>query len=560
MTDQLDLAHSKEVGSIANVLAGMSVAGLVLPEAIAYSGIANLPPIAGILSACIGLLIYAIAGANRFAVVAATSSSAVLLAAAIHALNASRPVYAAELAAGLVMLTGLVFLVCSVFRLGRMAHFIARPVVRGLAFGLAIVIVIKQLTILAGVTATRSDAFGILFDVLCSARDWHIASLIFGVSALVALWLMARWPHIPGPFLVIVAGIIANHWLATHMQAVPVVGPVSLSTIKLAFPAVELDDWLPLGRVAVALALILFAESYSAMRVFALKHGDTVNSNRELAALGVANLFAGLCHAMPVGAGYSATSANEASGAHSKAAGLVSGLCVVIAALGLLRYVEQIPQVVLSAIIIYAMRHALDPGPLRVYFQWHRDQLTVIVAVLAVLLFGVLDGLLAAIAVSLILLVKGFAAPRLTQLGQLGTSHDFVNLHAHSDARVPVGALILRPEEPLFFANVSEVLESAVNVTLRGDNIRILILSLEESPDIDGTTIEALEQFAQRLVQSKRLLLFARLKDPVFNALQLANLAIPNSVVLSQDSVATVVALAQELTHAQSPAHSSISA
>jgi MFS superfamily sulfate permease-like transporter len=232
---------------------------------------------------------------------------------------------------------------------------------------------------------------------------------------------------------------------------------------------------------------------------------------------------------------------------------------VVIAALGLLRYVEQIPQVVLSAIIIYAMRHALDPGPLRVYFQWHRDQLTVIVAVLAVLLFGVLDGLLAAIAVSLILLVKGFAAPRLTQLGQLGTSHDFVNLHAHSDARVPVGTLILRPEEPLFFANVSEVLESAVNVTLRGDNIRILILSLEESPDIDGTTIEALEQFAQRIVQNKRSLLFARLKDPVFSALQLANLAIPNSVVLSQDSVATVVALAQGLTHVQPPAHSSIS-
>jgi sulfate permease, SulP family len=526
--------------------AGLAVAGLILPEAIAYSGIANLPPMAGILSACIGLIIYALAGHSRFAIAAATSSSAVVLAASIRSLQIGNAQHVAEMAAGLVLLTGVLFCVCSLLDLGRMAHFIARPVVRGLAFGLAIVITIKQLVLLTGIEAGHSNAPGMLWDLLRQIGHWHVQSLALGLSALALLIALRKLPHLPGPLLIIVGGIVINHWLINAGQSLAVVGPISLSAIRFSIPDIQLDDWLRLGELSVALTLILFAESYSAIRVFALKHDDTINTNRELFALGLVNLFAGLFHAMPIGAGYSATAANEASGARTRKASLFAGLLVTITAFLLLNFVAQIPLAILAAIIIYAMRHVLDIKPLRVYFKWQRDQLVVIVAVLAVLIFGVLDGLLAAIAASLILLIKGLAEPRLTRLGQLGQGHDYVNIDLHPDVHTPDHVLILRPEAPLFFANVSALLEKALTQTLAEQRIRTVILSLEETPDIDGTTIEALEQFAQRLTHNKRSLMFARLKTPVIAALTQAKLPALHGATLSEDSVATVVALANQ--------------
>ena len=521
--------------------AGLSVAGLILPEAVAYAGIANQPAVAGIAAACIGLIVFALLGASPVAMVAATSSSAVVIAAAVHAVQIDTPLPASELIAALIVLAGVVFVLCGALRLGRAAHFIARPVVRGLAFGLACVIVVRQVVTVTGVAGAHSNFVPMTWDILQAASHWNWLGIIACALALAILWLLHRWPAIPGPLVVIVLGISAHRALA-WVAALPSVGAIHLAQLEPRLPELSGNQWARLAELSIALALILFAESYSSIRALALRRNEPVNLNRDLVAMGLANLICGAVHSMPVGAGYSATNANDAAGARSRKSGFVACIAVAIAALAGADYVAMIPHAVLAAIIIYAMRHALALGPLRYYFLRQRDRLMVTVSVAAVLLLGVLDGLLAAVAFSLIMLVRGISQPRLTQLGQLGGSHDYLSIDTHPQAQPVSGMLILRPEEPLFFANVSEVLERALTELRAASQANALILSLEESPDLDGTAVEALEQFAMRVAADGKRLVLARLKDRANSVLQHASL--PHCTITTE-SVAAAVSLAR---------------
>jgi sulfate permease, SulP family len=525
-----------------DLVAGLSVAGLVLPEALAYAGIAGVPPLSGLLAAIAGLLTYALLGTSRYAIVAATSSSAAVLASALHSLAGVSPGQALQLATAMVLLAGILFLLCGMLRLGRMAQFIARPVVRGFTLGLALIITARQLAKLCGFHAAQSALGPLLVELYARRSEWRAASLLLGLGALLLLALLRRWPRLPGTLVVLVVGGAAAAMLGSNGNAIALVGPIELGAIQPRIPALDFETWLRTAELAVALMLILFAESYSSMRACALRHGDKLNVNRELLALGVANLAAGLLQGVPVGAGYSATAANESFGARSRLAGCVAALFVA-AALWLLRaWVALIPEPVLAAIVIFAMRHAASIEPLRPYLAWQRDRWVVVTAVAAVLLLGILNGLLAGIAVSLVLLIRELTQPRLTVLGRMGVSHDFIRMGAHPEVRPVPGLLILRPEEPLFFANVEAVLDSAAAQLEAAPAVRALVLSLEESPNLDGTCVEVLGQFAALVARGGRVLRLARLKDPVLEVLARAALPGLSGAALSGASVDAVVA------------------
>jgi MFS superfamily sulfate permease-like transporter len=278
-------------------------------------------------------------------------------------------------------------------------------------------------------------------------------------------------------------------------------------------------------ELAAALLLILYAESYSSIRGFALKHGDSVNANRDLLVLGVANVVSGALQGMPVGAGYSGTSANEAAGARSRWAGLIAAATVLALVLLALRWIERIPQPVLAAIVIHAVSKSLRLSTFAPYLRWHRDRLVALAAVLAVLSLGILNGLLLAIAFSLMMLLRQLATPRLSVLGRLADGHDFVDIEGHPTA-VPVpGMLIVRPEEPMFFVNAEALLAQVRQRVDACQGLRRVILSLEESPDLDGTVLESLGDFAAWLSARGIELRVARLKDAARDAL--SRMALP---------------------------------
>jgi MFS superfamily sulfate permease-like transporter len=231
---------------------------------------------------------------------------------------------------------------------------------------------------------------------------------------------------------------------------------------------------------------------------------------------------------MPAGAGYSGTAANEAAGATSRLAGLFAALVLMLAMITVLPYIALTPDPVLAAIVIRALGRALSLAPLRRYFAWRRDRVLSICAVLCVLLLGVLDGLLVAIAISLMLLLREMSVATIQVLGRMGSGHDFVELQRNPQAQAIPRLLILRPAEPLFFANAERILSAAQRLIRQQEPaIDGVILSLEETPDLDGTSLEALQDFIASVSGGAKGLLFARLKADAQSAL----LALPEPVL-----------------------------
>jgi MFS superfamily sulfate permease-like transporter len=502
--------------SLADLLAGLSIAGLLLPEAVAYSGLANLPPQAGVIALFAGLVCYGVIGGSRFAIVSATSSSAAVLAAALLALDATTAAQRLQLAVFLVAGAGIAFVLAAVLHLGRTSSLIARPVLRGYAFGLALVIAVKQWPTLVHLHTHNTEFFGLLAELVRHAAAWQPTSLACGLAALAGLFAFERVRRVPGALVVIVISIAAAPQLAA--RGVALTGPIKLALGWPAFAAPPPGHWLQLAEFSLALMFILYAESYSSIRTYALKHDDTVRPDRDLLGLGIANLVAALCQGTPVGAGYSATSANDAAGAQSRFAGLAAAATVLLLVLAFLRWIERIPEPVLAAIVIHAVSKSLRLSVFADAFRWQRDRLVVLAAVLAVMIFGVLNGLLAAIAFSVAMLLRSLASPRLMVLGRMG-EHDYVSLVRFPQALTVPGMLVLRPEEPLFFGNAEPLLAQARRLVLAQPAVRLVVLNLEESPDLDSTALETLGEFFTWLTLRGISIRVARLKDRAREAL-----------------------------------------
>jgi len=495
----------------ADAVAGLSIAGLLLPEAVAYAGIAGLPPQAGVMALLCGLLVYGLMGTSRFAIVSATSSSAAVLLAATHSvLGLAAP---GALVMGLVLLAGVFFVVAGLMRAGAVSNLIAKPVLRGFALGLALTIVAKQMPTVLDVHPAHGDFFRLVLGLIAALPQWNLAGLALAAASLALLHLLRRFSYVPAALIVIALAIAFDLAGLSARWGLHAVGPFELRLSWPQWPAVPADAWLRMGELSAALALILYAESYGSIRTLALRHGDAVNANRDLVALGLANGLSALMQGMPVGAGFSASSANEAAGAQSRAAGLCAAVVIAAAVLTLLPWIAHTPEPVLAAIVIHAMSHALDPRSLKPYFAWRRDRMVALTALVGVLVLGVLDGLLAAIGLSLLLLLRGMATPRVEWLGRLGADgHDFVDLQRHPEASTLPGLAIARPAMPLFFGNADPVFAAIAQRLREGPVLRGLVLSLEESPTLDAGSLEALAEFAGNCPVP---LFLARAKDAV---------------------------------------------
>ncbi|AOK52615.1 hypothetical protein WT15_01250 [Burkholderia stagnalis] len=505
-----------------DALAGVSIAGLLIPEAVAYAGLANLPPQAGLIALLSGLVVYALTGSSRFAIVSSTSSSAAVLAATVFAESSMGLAAQLALAAALVAMTGVLFILAGAFRLGGMSDFVARPVLRGFTFGLALTIVIKQLPKIFAIQVQHSDAPRVALDLVEGLARANFASVALGGGALALLFVLGRRSRVPATLVVIVLSIVAGYFVDWQRYGIAIVGHIDFQHIAFGLPSLDRNAWMQTTELAFALMLILYAESYGSIRNFALKHGDAVLPNRDLVALGCANLVSGLLHGMPVGAGYSATSANEAAGAQSRFAGLWAAGVIALIVWLLLPQLARTPEPVLAAIVIFAVSHSLHPAVFRPYWLWHRDRLVVIAALLAVLVLGVLHGLLAAIGVSLLLTLRKLSEPNVSVLGRLRDSHDFVDVSIHADAMPVPGVLIARPEAQLFFANADRMLNRVRALVKAAPDTHTVLLSLEETPDVDGTTIESLRTFAAECAARGQRFAMVRLKLHALHALHRA--------------------------------------
>ena len=516
-------------GNLADLLAGLSVAGVLLPEAVAYAAIAGVAPMHALLASLIGLTVYAWLGSSRFAMVAPTSSAAAVFASAL-ATGGPAMAYA------LVGVTGVLFLLAAILRAGFLGAFISRPVLRGFAWALAVSIMVRQLPHITGVAAQGTQTGPLLWHWLTNAAHWNLASMLLGAGALV-LWLgsrhvLSRWVFLPTSFIVLVLGVVVASVADVGHWGVEVVGDIAWQPMNWAVPVLRTDQWLRTLEIAPALLLILFAESWGAVRSLALQHGNNgkeLDANRELLALGVANLASGLIQALPVGAGYSAASAAQAAGGRSRWAGVAAVLVLGVLLYGARLWLALLPVPVLAAVVVAILSHNLWPTAVLSTLRLGGDAWLALVAAAGVLLFGVLFGMLLAVGLSLLLALRRFALPLVSELGQLGATRDYVDHARHPEATLQTGVLIMRPAEPLFFANAEQVFKFVLART-KSRRARVVVLSMEVSDDLDSTAVEALAEFAKALADDGVALLLARVKDKPRQALMRVGLATSDSL------------------------------
>jgi MFS superfamily sulfate permease-like transporter len=505
-----------------DLVAGLCVAGLLLPEAVAYAGLARLPPAHALTAAVVGLAIYALFGGSRFAIVTPTSSTATLAAAAVLSVGgpaaSTDPAAYAQALYALVLMAGAILMVLGWARQGQLSAFVSRPVLRGFAFALAVTIVIKQLPDALGFVlphGAASDPLTVLLFALRHVHDWHVLTLAIALASATALVVLRRWPLVPASMIVIVLAIGAARALDLASLGVAEVGTIERPFFGPGLPVLPFDEWLRLGELSFGLVVLVFAESWGSVRSLALMHGEEVDPDRELLVLGACNMGAALMHGLPVGAGFSATSANAAAGAASRWAGAAALGVIIIVSIVALPALHFLPRPVLAVAVISALWHALNPRPLLQIWRMNRDRVLVVAAVAAVLAFGVLYGMLIAIALSLLAALRHFAQPIVHELGELGSSRNFVALDGHQGVESVPGLLILRPEEPLFFASAERVAADVLRRVDSREDAATVILSLEESSDLDSTALECLLELDQRLRARRKVLVLSRVKQPV---------------------------------------------
>ena len=501
-----------------DVGAGLCVAGLLIPEAVAYAGLARLPVSHALTAALTGLLAYALFGGSRFAVIAPTSSTATLVAAAALTLPG------AEYADAIVAISGLagvILILLAAGRQGQLSAFVSRPVLRSFAFALAITIVVKQLPDALGLpSASTSSPWRIAFQVVTQPSAWHAPTVAVTVVAGALIVLLRRWRQIPASMVVMVLAILAAKALDLHSLGVAEVGAIERPAFQPGVPDLTVAAWFEAGELAFGLTVLIVAESWGSMRTLALANGDALDPNREFLVLGAINLGTALLQGMPVGAGFSASSANAEAGARSRWAGAAALVVMVLALVFALPALRLLPRPVLAVAVVSALWHALSPRPLVAAWRLDRDRFLIVAATLSVLLLGVLNGLLLAVAVSVVVALRRFSLPVVHELGQLRNSRDFVHLDGQPDvSRVP-GLLVLRPEEPLFFASAERVANEVIRRLDAVRAVQSLVVSLEESVDLDSTALECLRELDEQLrVRGIRLVL-ARVKEAVRDLLE----------------------------------------
>jgi len=501
-----------------DVVAGIAVAGLLIPEGMAYAGIAGVPPQVGLYAAMLGMFVYAVFGTSRQLAVTSTSSSAAMLAALVAPIALSDSGRYMVLVSAATIAAGVIFLVGGLLRLGAVSEFISKPVLKGFVFGLGLTIMVKQAHKLMGIPGGKGNFFHQSWHVLTSLGDVNPWTLAVGVLALVIVFLLgALAPRVPSALVVLVLGILSASWFGLEHHGVEVVGTIHAGMPSLTLPRVGEEDLADVLMGAIGIVLVLVAETLAAGRTFAAKHGYEIVPNQELFAMGGANLTSGFMGGMIVGGGMSGSAANDAAGARTQLSTVTASLSVGLTLAFLLPLFRNLPEAVLGAIVIHAVAHLADVGTLKYYAKLRTGSVWVaLVALVGVLQMGILKGLIFAVGLTLIALMLRLSSPQDSVLGRLPGSENFVDVARHTEAEQIPGLLIFRPHGVLFFATANRIHSRLRElVKAAGPPLRAVIINLEASPEIDVTCLEMLGQLRNELRESGIHLHFARVADPV---------------------------------------------
>lgn len=501
-----------------DLLAGLTVWAVLVPESLAYAGIAGVPAVVGLYATVPALLMYALLGSSRHLIVAPMSATAALSAGVVGDFGADPDQYLA-LTTALAIAVGIVAVVAGLFRLGFLASFISEPVLKGFIIGLALTIIVGQVPALLGVEKGDGNFFEKAWAVLGELSDLDPLTTAVGVGSLVLLLALRRWlSAVPGSLAVALAGVLLVAVFGLDDHGLAIVGNIDSGLPSFGLPDVGRGDFLDLLAVSVGVMLVGFAEGLGAAKTYAAKQGYDVDANRELLGLGAANLGAGLSSGMVVNGSLSKTAVNGGAGARSQVSGLTAAALTVVTLLLLTGLFEKLPEASLAAIVIAAVIELVDlaalrrlwkagAGPLVAVAPYTRraDFLAAVGALVGVLVFDTLPGLVIGIGISLVLLIARTSRPNIAELVPTGGSGSgvWVDRRRHPASQAVAGILVVRVEGPLMFTDADFVRDHVLSLVATraasGAPVSGVVLDGETVPGIDVTAAAMLAQLHHEL-------------------------------------------------------------
>ncbi len=515
---------SYQSGNLAyDLIAALTVWALVVPEAMAYASLAGMPAEYGLYASLVAPLAYAIFGTSRQLNVGPSSTVAVLSASIIAPLAASGDEQLfLSLTAGLAILTGAFFVIGGLLRLGFLADLMSKPVLDGFIVGLALTIAAGQLHKLFGIHETGDNFFGDLAAVITNLGDTVLVTLLIGAASLAGLFLLERvMPRIPAALVIAGLAILVVGGLSLEDQGVEVIGHIPAGLPSLAWPALGLDQWFSLVPGALAIVVVSFAESIAAARSYARKYGYKVDADQEMVAVGAANAASGLVGAFTVDGSLSKTAAADQAGQKTQLASVALSAAVFITILFLTGLFYSLPEATLGAIVIHAVWHLIDFEKVNRYARFRREDFYAgLAALLGVLFFDILAGLVIAVGVSFVLLLARVSRPDWRILGrvrdEISDDVSFQGLDSHPEAETFTGLLIARFDGSLFFANANIFADDIRSAVANADpKPRVVLLDAESVNDVDATALDAIGELRAELETSGIELWVARLKASV---------------------------------------------
>ena len=504
-----------------DAVAGIVSWGVMVPVAMAYAGLAGMPPETGLVTAFAALAAYAVFGTSRHLKVTASSSVAILSASVVGAILSSRdPASYVALSAGLALVVGVILVVAGAARLGFLSQFLAISVVTGFVIGLAITITIGQLPGLLGIPAvvgtTLERLVGMGQEVLQLTDP---ITAVLGVGSLVGILLLKRIaPRIPGPLIALIVGIALSTALDLSARGVEVVGEIQTGVPLPSIPRLPLGDLVFLITGAFGIVFLALAESIGAARSFGARHGYDIDPDQELIALGASNVASGLFGGFAVDASFSNSATAESAGNRTQVASLITAGLILATAIVLAPLFQNLPTAVLAAIVISSVLGLIDIGELRRYYRWKRtDFLLAMTALIGVVSTTALTGMAIAVALSLLAILYQASRPYIAVLGRIpGSPPVFADADRHPTAEPVEGFLLLRPNVPLTFVNADVAKDHVIAlVRARAAGTRAVVLDIGATADLDVATTDMLMGLASELAAAGVELRLAQVRGTV---------------------------------------------
>ncbi|HKE81003.1 MAG TPA: sulfate permease [Solirubrobacteraceae bacterium] len=504
-----------------DVIAGVVLAALLVPQGMAYAELAGVPAVTGLYATLVPLVVYFLLGPSKILVLGPDSAVSPLVAAAIIPLAASGDSSARIALAGmLAILVGALMFAGGLARFGFVTELLSMPVRLGYLMGIAVTVIVGQLPKLFGFSIETENFLRGIRDFIRGLDETNGKALALGVASLVVIFGLRRVaPKVPGVFVAVVGATAAVAALGLSDE-LPVVGSVPAGLPGFGVPDVSFDDLKTLIPAAVGIAFVAFTDTSILSRSYASRLRQEVDQNQELAVLGVANVASGFFQGFPTSTSSSRTAVAEDVGAGSQIAGLVGAAVLALLLLFGTGLVKDLPMSTLAAIVIVAVLGLIDIAGARRLLAWRRSEFTLaMVAFAGVAALGVLWGVGIAIALSLLNFIRRAWRPHDAVLGRVDNLKGYHDTERYPDAHLIPGLVLYRFDAPLFFANADAFRERVRGLARSGD-VAWIVVAAEPVTDIDATAGETLLALNEELDAMGVELAFAELKDPVRDRLR----------------------------------------